>query len=238
MLFLLGLGVTILIGIASLVWWSVGVWRSASNTALRGRRAWAFAAKITIAALFFSTSLFLFVIATPQLTDAVAYVEDDPAEGPRAVTIDGNRASISGFISWSVLQHFEQILNNNPKVSLVVLEGPGGRIMLARRIRDLIAFRGINTLVENTCVSACAIAYLGGRERLITRDGKLGFHAATAGPTVATSINGILTAEARLAGVSEDFAVEAFSTNTPSGWFPSLGELVDARVVTKVLQND
>ncbi len=62
----------------------------------------------------------------------------------------------------------------------VVFRSDGGSLLAGIRIGTLIRERGFVTLVPDgaRCVSACAVAWLGGLQRLMGNGSKVGFHAA------------------------------------------------------------
>jgi hypothetical protein len=62
----------------------------------------------------------------------------------------------------------------------IAFRSEGGSLLAGMRIGTLIRENGFVTVVPNgaRCASACAIAWLGGRQRLIGIGSKVGFHAA------------------------------------------------------------
>lgn len=62
----------------------------------------------------------------------------------------------------------------------VVLDSPGGDLQAGIEIGKAIRLRGLTTAVlpGGDCASACALAWLGGRDRLLDVSGRVGFHAA------------------------------------------------------------
>src|SRR5262245_7481810 len=62
--------------------------------------------------------------------------------------------------------------------ALVILDGPGGNLLAGLQIGEMIRMKGFATGVVGTCASACALAWLGGTTRFMTRQSKIGFHAA------------------------------------------------------------
>lgn len=64
--------------------------------------------------------------------------------------------------------------------ALVVLESPGGALVPALEIGRLIRLRGYTTVVlaGDTCVSACALVWLAGSERIMAEGADVGFHAS------------------------------------------------------------
>lgn len=63
---------------------------------------------------------------------------------------------------------------------IVILDSPGGDVEAGLAIGRTIRERGLATLVpiKYECVSACALAWLGGRIRYMSPKGAIGFHAA------------------------------------------------------------
>lgn len=63
--------------------------------------------------------------------------------------------------------------------AIVALESPGGATLEAIEIGETIRIRGFSTLVVNNsqCVSACALIWLAGTPRTLSRSASVGFHA-------------------------------------------------------------
>jgi hypothetical protein len=66
------------------------------------------------------------------------------------------------------------------KKGIVVLEGPGGDLSAGLWIGSAIHTSGLSTSVfpGKSCASACALAWLGGRNRYMSETSHIGFHAA------------------------------------------------------------
>jgi hypothetical protein len=64
------------------------------------------------------------------------------------------------------------------KVS-VALHGPGGNLIAALQIGEYVRLKGWGTFVLDECYSACASIWLAGSPRIMTRQAKIGFHAAS-----------------------------------------------------------
>jgi ATP-dependent protease ClpP protease subunit len=61
----------------------------------------------------------------------------------------------------------------------VILDSPGGSLLAALQIGEMIRLRGWSTYVVGECSSACAMIWLGGVQRYMTPTAKIGFHAAS-----------------------------------------------------------
>lgn len=64
--------------------------------------------------------------------------------------------------------------------AVVVFQSPGGNLFAGIEIGKAIRLKGFSSLVldDQVCASACAIAWLGGRVRMMGASAKIGFHAA------------------------------------------------------------
>jgi hypothetical protein len=65
--------------------------------------------------------------------------------------------------------------------AIVGLESPGGNLHAGIEIGKAIRLKGFTTYVmpDATCTSACALAWLGGTPRALSRYARIGFHAAS-----------------------------------------------------------
>jgi hypothetical protein len=95
----------------------------------------------------------------------------------------------------------------------IAFRSDGGSLLAAIRIGALIRERGFITLVpdEARCASACAVAWLGGLQRLMGNGSKVGFHAAYVlkgrRPVESGPGNAVLGAYLFQLGLSEDSIV-------------------------------
>jgi hypothetical protein len=68
----------------------------------------------------------------------------------------------------------------NTEDAIVVFHSPGGNLSAGIGIGRVIRLKGFSTLVPDNmlCASACALAWLAGRVRIMSATGRIGFHAA------------------------------------------------------------
>jgi hypothetical protein len=221
--------------VLTVIWQSVGTWRSATRAMrLSGRRFWPIAAQVmTVLGLLGNVNL-LRVRAAPAIIDAAAYVQGDPRLGIHGVRIlrGGAEIEITGPLTWGLAQQLQAALAQAPAAHVVHLDSVGGRVGVALNIAGLIAARHLDTYVEHICASACTLAFLAGRQRWIGPRGRLGFHSGT----VAGSVNRLAEAGFRRwyerDGLPTDFLDHVFRTPPSELWFPSHDELTSAHVVT------
>lgn len=138
----------------------------------------------------FITLIYLFVSCS--FAKAVTVSGSAPDAAVRIIAGDRWRIIIEGPIRSDSAQSFERFISDNrvPEQSDVILNSPGGSlyggIALGRAIRRLnmnthvrvpdVSIRGANAAQNYECVSACALAFLGGRFRFAPNNARLGVH--------------------------------------------------------------
>jgi hypothetical protein len=222
------------------VWQLVGIWRSAQRHLARGGKPlWAHLAKLMVVIGAAMTAFTLANHAWPQIREGLSILAGDPTVGAFAIRSLGNGAEIelSGGISFRAAEALEAALEAAPQVRLVRLDSRGGRLGPAKRIRDLISTRGLSTYVRRQCLSACVVAYAGGRQRYLHPGARLGLHRSSF-PGVPDremrADNLAIVEEMVAAGVDRAFAEKALLRNADTMWFPTLGELVESGLVTQL----
>lgn len=223
------------IAVAFVIWQLTGVWRAATRCT---RRWWGIPAG-TITQALVGLTLIGLVAVWPAVTlrwqTMASSIVDIASLPPLEIEASGSEALyVRGGIGRGAARRFERALDEHPTVRLVILEGPGGLRAGAIRMQRLIRERGLNTLVEANCHSACALAFLGGVERYILVEGRLGFHQPMsafgfAAPRALHPERDLLES-----GVAPWFAERAMGTSPTSIWIPSEEELIEAGVVHEV----
>ena len=98
-------------------------------------------------------------------------------------TLDGGVEAIyvTGEIELGDYAAFRDIAERVPD-AVVFLESPGGTVIPALEIGQLVRERGYRTVVlaGSTCTSSCALIWLGGTRRYLESGGQIGFHASSA----------------------------------------------------------
>jgi hypothetical protein len=100
------------------------------------------------------------------------------AGGGYAIEVaDGGRVlEIRGGLLVGVADEARRVLEASAGVRRIRLNSGGGSLGEARRLRELIAARGLDTDSTTGCASACVSAYIAGQRRLLHRSARLGFH--------------------------------------------------------------
>ncbi len=153
------------------------------------------------------------------------------------VLTGGTEMEYSGRIAFGASGALRSALNDNSAVKVLHLLSNGGSVYYARQLRYLVHDRGLITVVDAHCLSACALVFLGGVERYMTPGAKLGFHRETAEGASQAEIDMVEESDAqfmRAMGISDAFVEKAFSTPSSDIWVPSVEELKNAHVINNV----
>jgi hypothetical protein len=167
-----------------------------------------------------------------------AVVSSDRAPGSQAQAL----AALRSFLAWSrtigfgTTDRIRGRLALHPRASVLRLTSPGGRVAEGRKLRDLVASRGMVTYVDGECMSACALAFVAGRERVLNSEkGVIGLHQYGF-PGVQTWMLVDDYAEDKKfainAGVDREFVGRMLSLQNGDMWEPSHEELLASQFVT------
>ncbi len=220
------------------IWSSVGIWRSAYWHRRRGGAyGWGIAARALIlitavATLYRSGDLAL------QAAELGRLATGRDSLGPVAemkVSPDGGELVLRGALAAGAADKFEALLRASPRVNAVILTSRGGRELESGRIAALIRERGLDTRVDDYCMSACTDLLLAGRSRTAPNLARIGFHQPDF-PGISDSERRVAIAKTRTryleAGVDESFVWRAMATPPGDMWFPTSDEMFAANVLT------
>lgn len=90
---------------------------------------------------------------------------------------------------------------------------------------------GLATVVSTHCESAATFLLISGKERIITRDARIGFHRPAGIGSSGTEYENVQQFMEE-AGIAKDFIDRAFSTGPDEMWYPTYEEMLQAGVVT------
>jgi hypothetical protein len=223
-------------------WQLVGVWRSANKYARTRARAglgafWGRLAQTAVILGAIGNFATFMREGAPQVVEVSGMAfRNDPDVPDFAIRVmrDGTEAEIVGGFKFGLTEDFMKILSASRQISVVHLDSIGGRLGEGEKMFKLIRDRGLNTYVSSKCLSACTLAFAGGRERFLHRDASLGFHKGTFPGVREGDFDSIQRNVFRSAGFDETFIVEALSTPHNEMWRPSPPALMRAKVVTAI----
>jgi hypothetical protein len=220
------------------LWSSVGIWRSAYWHRRRGGSAgWGVAARTlvllaAVATVFRSGDI---ALQAAELGNLAAGKDSVGEIAEMTASRDGRELFVRGSIASGSADRLRTLLESSPKAQAVVLNSPGGRLLEAERMAAMIRQRGLDTRVEDYCMSACTDLLLAGRERTAPEEARIGFHQ----PSFPGVTAGELRAETEewrarylAAGVDGGFVARALLTPAEDMWYPRQETLLEAHVLT------
>ncbi|EKT4540376.1 zinc-ribbon domain-containing protein [Pseudomonas putida] len=225
------------------VWQIVGVMRSASaHSARGGKQFWATMAMIMVCLGAFRLFASLFVDGLPLVREGVNMImgEDNIPEYSLRLMRNDTELELAGGIPIGTTEAVRKMLDSYPTVRVIHLNSTGGRIAEANKLALLISKRQLITYTRTSCVSACTIAFLAGRERYLGEQGRIGFHSASIGGMTGSNelnINASFKAALSRVGASADFIVKATTTKPQDIWFPKTEQLKQQNVITAAVDS-
>jgi hypothetical protein len=226
-----------------LTWWQlVGTWRSAvrysSTREQQGRRTlWGTLAQIAVIFGVLGSIGTIARQAVPQVIETwrVAFQNDpDIPDYSIRVMRDGTEAEIVGGLKYGLTDDFVKILGASRRVRVVHLSSIGGRLGEGERLFEVIRSRGLTTYVSSKCMSACTLAFAGGRERYLREGAVLGFHKGAFPGTDDDGLDDNQRAIFVRAGFDPQFISKALSTPNSDIYTPEPEVLLAAHVITGV----
>ncbi len=162
-----------------------------------------------------------------------------PDLGPHRIQLllAGTELEFSGGMSAGAARELRQALDANPAVGVVHLSSGGGLVSEGRQMFALIHERQLITTTDKYCLSACVLAFLGGRERYLAPAARLGLHGEFSDVVDASHVAAFEQTDKQLMlsmGIPADFVEKAFSKTRNELWVPTIGELEAANVITGV----
>lgn len=142
---------------------------------------------------------------------------------------------LDGELTEGTAKRLRRLLRAHPDVKLVTLTSEGGLVDEAEQIGDIVAAHGLSTYVPDYCASACTLAFVRGRERLVATGGQVGFHAPWVPDPSGREVQVGSEEETQsyiAAGIAPDFTAEAMKVPSSDIWFPEPARLLAARVAT------
>lgn len=220
------------------IWQIIGTWRASSKARAPGR--WWITRWMARLVALAGLAVTAFVVSTvpPAMARFYSEMNDTDVIGRQAhsLTVEGDQVVITGRMSWGLFDKFTRALADNDQLQTVVLNSSGGHYGVGRQMAVLINEQGLDTLTTETCASACTFAYLGGHRRTLQNGGRLGYHAPSGNTDYALANTAARIAVVlRAANVPEDFIQHGLATPSDEMWFPTIDELVQANIVTDVI---
>jgi hypothetical protein len=220
------------------IWQLVGCWRSGSRHKSIGKSpSWGTVAQFMLVLSLLSVVAQWYQHAPTFYEMAKISFEVDTLSEYRITLIDDEELKVEGYITFGIRNEIDNIMDENKNIWLIHLQSPGGRIGPARNLRDFIEDSRLTTYAATECSSACTIAFMGGDQRVVHQDARLGFHASSLpGQTPADIRNANAIDKTYFAqkGAHRQFVERAFNTPNSTIWYPDLKTLINSGVITHV----
>ncbi len=226
----------VLAGVALAGWQMMGLWRCAGvHVHTAAQPLWGRLTQFLVVLGFAQVAIVSLAGAVPLTENIGRALVSGPPSYSVQVTHHGRVLAIDGPFDYGIAYRVLSALEAHPQVRRVRIDSRGGLTAEARRVRDLILERHLSTFSVRGCYSACTIAFMGGRQRLLASGARIGFHAYSA--PLATRLH-LLWEYARdrrffrARGIPARFIDHAFATPARDIWTPSTEQLLDAHVLT------
>jgi hypothetical protein len=227
-------------------WQIVGVWRSAGRwLAERERRLWPLASR---AVLLLSLGATVLTVAGGAAIYrdiiVIALGPDRYADYSLQRVGDGSLVRFQGYLGYRAARDLRRALASGPEVHGIILDSPGGWIASGRSVGRVIAAHGLHTYSFEGCHSACATAFISGRNRYLADEARLGFHQYAV-PFEGLEPFSTMGVEQQRdlrhfhrQGVSPSFLERLFQAEHGDAWYPTQRELLAARVISGVVRSE
>jgi hypothetical protein len=160
------------------------------------------------------------------------------------VSEDQQHLIIRGDLDIGVTTAVRSTIAAHPQIRSVVLQSRGGHIYEGRGLAKLFTEHEIDTYVYEECSSACTTAFIGGKQRYIGTQGKLGFHQYRVETTKTRQFVQFYDLHAeqqrdlalfKARGIDQAFLNRVFDQPASRIWFPDHSTLRGAQIVHEVI---
>jgi hypothetical protein len=230
------------------VWQAVGVIRAGeAHIVHHGAIGLHWGAQLGVLVAFWLTASYA-LNAWQMTNDVPAYenfaekMDRERAAKYRIVAQPDDTLLIKGTLELGITKRLAGVLTNDTGIREVILSSEGGNIYEARGLARLFRDKDISTIVVDECSSACTTAFIGGVTRRLKSGAKLGFHqyrieadydVLGADPKSEERKDQMLFLDS---GVKQSFVSRMHSAASGSMWYPDAGELLDAGVLTAIVE--
>lgn len=225
------------------VWCIVGAWRAAAEyRRIEGSALWANLARLSLIGSSLQLLASALIGFAPQAGEfwQLARGIDPLGQASLSLSADARTLQLRGPIGMGDAGRLEKLLATAPQLRLVELASPGGRVVEAERMVELVRKAGAGTRAVGNCASACTLVFLAGETRQLMPGAQLGFHRASSGtynPVFDEIANQELASTYRRMGLPESFIERTVRTPSYSMWYPKSEELVAQQLILPPPQN-
>ena len=153
---------------------------------------------------------------------------------------DKKHLVLNGTLDFGVTSAVRSFLLTHPNAKGVIIESKGGNIYEGRGLAAIFTQYKLDTYSFRYCLSACAIAFIGGEKRYLGKDGKLGFHQYAVESKNLQNFQNFYNIEDeqekdrklyRSRNITEHFIQQIFKIPNNNIWIPKRKALLQAGVI-------
>lgn len=157
---------------------------------------------------------------------------------------DGKILQLNGILDFGITRSAADFLAQYPGIEAVELDSIGGQIYEGRGLAQLFQQHSLRTYTFKQCSSSCTTAFIGGTQRYLGSNAKLGFHQYAIDQNRLGQTTGIYNLQLeqnkdieffKSQGIKEEFLDRVFDTPQHSMWYPDSQMLIDAGVINAVI---
>ena len=154
---------------------------------------------------------------------------------------DRQQLQINGIMDIGILPAFEKMLSKYPELTGVAFNSSGGNIYQARGLAKVIISKALDTYVSENCYSACTIAYVAGKTRYMSQNGRLGFHQYNMRQKALNQRFNVEKEQARdlsffKSRISDNSFIEKiFNSKNSDIWIPEHNDLLKTGVIHEIV---
>lgn len=220
---------------SAVAWWCVGIMRCAIRRQHEGR-----SFRASLAGFVFGLTLLLYLVPIP-LAAASEWMDDWWGGELRAAEVIHDkflgRIVIRGDLGFGTYKRLEAALKQNPILTLVEIDSPGGYVVEGLAMARLLEKAGADTVSLEDCASACTFLLAAGKERYLGSKSEIGFHRSSSHSLGIgegwTSTDHRIADYYRSRGTDEAFVKRALDTPGHDLWVPSHEHMFAAGYATK-----
>jgi hypothetical protein len=148
-----------------------------------------------------------------------------------SITANDDTLFIKGSFDVGMSREVADLLRSR-NIKRVVLNSPGGLLVEGEAVAKMIDRLDLDTMVEDSCASACTVAFSAGKNRILKQGGQLGFHGASFNGVWVEPTSTVVGYLYRI-GASIPFIREAYFATPPEEmWVPDPSVLANNRIIT------
>ena len=184
-----------------------------------------------------------FLVVYKQKMDYRAQI--DKTDYSLTLTHEKQLIHLKGPLGFGITDAVAQMLIENPHIHGIILDSEGGQIYEGRGLARLIETNDLDTYSFEGCSSACTTAFIGGINRYLGTNARLGFHRYKFDSYKIRQFALFYDLENeqerdlalyRSKQIKGEFLQKVFEMPPNKMWFPSADVLLDAGVVTGTVE--